>query len=190
MAIGPLTNIALLFKMYPHVIPQIKSLQIMGGNIYGVGNITRCAEFNFWFDPEAAQIVINEAKCPMYLLPWEPAKKASEDMPHQGFRFGKMNSFGSDITNLMDIIEKDVHYFNNFIPCDAFLIGCFGFPEMIKELKQHHVQVELNGSISRGQMIIDHRREEVPNAHVIEEFDVEFFKNLLCWVCGHDIEGF
>lgn len=78
----------------------------MGGNIQGVGNVTRCAEFNFWYDPEAAQIVISEAKCKITMLPWEPCMVACRQMPHQGFRFGTLDSFGSDITNLMNPIEK------------------------------------------------------------------------------------
>lgn len=61
---------------------------------------------------------------------------------------------------------------------------------MIKEIKEHHVEVELNGSISRGQMIIDHSKKRAPNAFVIEEFDVEFFKKLLCWTCGQSIDEF
>lgn len=161
----------------------------MGGNIHGVGNITRCAEFNFWFDPEAAQIVLNEAKCPIFVLPWEPSVVASQQMTHKGFRFGILNSLKNDITDFMDLIEKDTHFHNNFIPCDAFLIGCFAFPKMIKEMKRHHVEIVLSmGCISRGQMIIDHKKELEANVFVIEEFDVEFFKNLLCWICGHDIE--
>lgn len=36
-----------------------------------VGNQSRCAEFNFFADPEAAYIVLNTAKCPITILPWE-----------------------------------------------------------------------------------------------------------------------
>lgn len=73
------------------------------------------------------------------------------------------------------------------MPCDAFLIACFFFPErMITKREHHHVEVELHGHLSRGQMIIDHMLEQPRNVHVIEEFDVELFKKLLCWVCGHE----
>ena len=30
----------------------------MGGNLHSPGNATPSAEFNFWFDPEAARIVL------------------------------------------------------------------------------------------------------------------------------------
>lgn len=178
--------------MYPDISKKIRHLYVMGGNIHGVGNVTRCAEFNFWFDVEAASIVLSEAECPLYILPWEPCVKASQEMPHQGFRFGTMNSFGNDITALMDVIEKDLHYFNKFIPCDAFLVACYAFPQMIKKIKHRNVEIELNGTITRGQMVIDYELQEkkAKNAFVIEEFDVEFFKKIMLWVCGHEIEGF
>ena len=31
----------------------------MGGNLYGIGNMTLTAEFNFWFDWDAAFKVVN-----------------------------------------------------------------------------------------------------------------------------------
>ncbi len=57
-ALGPLTNIALLLCLYPEVEHKIKRLVWMGGNLDAPGNTTPFAEFNFWFDPEAAQIVL------------------------------------------------------------------------------------------------------------------------------------
>lgn len=54
--IGPLTNIALLLKVYPQVKDRIDSICLMGGAAVG-GNVTVTAEFNIWEDPEAAQIV-------------------------------------------------------------------------------------------------------------------------------------
>lgn len=163
----------------------------MGGNFQGVGNVTKSSEFNFWYDPEAAFIVIDEAKCPLYILPWEPCLKASQAMPHIGFRFGTLNAISSDILKLMDLIEENVHYRNNFLPCDAILIACFCFPQqMIKDMKHHNVTVELNGKETRGQMLIDHKRTETPNVFVIEEVDAEFFKKILCYVCGHKSDEF
>lgn len=58
VAIGPLTNIALLLKVFPIVKEKIDMISIMGGGIKG-GNITSLAEFNFFTDPEAAKIVFN-----------------------------------------------------------------------------------------------------------------------------------
>ncbi|MDC7241420.1 MAG: nucleoside hydrolase, partial [Spirochaetales bacterium] len=56
IALGPLTNIALLLKDYPEAVGQIKKIIIMGGALKG-GNATDFAEFNIYADPHAADIV-------------------------------------------------------------------------------------------------------------------------------------
>ncbi|RCZ60763.1 ribonucleoside hydrolase RihC, partial [Escherichia coli] len=56
VAIGPLTNIALLLSQCPECKPYIRRLVIMGGSA-GRGNCTPNAEFNIAADPEAAACV-------------------------------------------------------------------------------------------------------------------------------------
>jgi inosine-uridine nucleoside N-ribohydrolase len=71
ICIGPLTNLALLLKIFPNVRSRICKTFIMGGNRSGVGNVTKSAEFNFYADPEAAHIVFDSIKRNIVLLPWE-----------------------------------------------------------------------------------------------------------------------
>ncbi len=54
--IGPLTNIALLLRVFPEAADRIERICLMGGAAVG-GNVTPTGEFNIWADPEAAQIV-------------------------------------------------------------------------------------------------------------------------------------
>lgn len=70
IAIGPLTNIAKVFTNKPTVIKKIKSLYIMGGIGEGKGNITEYAEFNFWVDPDAADIVLN-SNIDIKMIAWD-----------------------------------------------------------------------------------------------------------------------
>jgi inosine-uridine nucleoside N-ribohydrolase len=58
LAIGPMTNIALALRLKPEVETEIKQIVFMGGNVRVAGNASPAAEFNFWFDPEAARIVL------------------------------------------------------------------------------------------------------------------------------------
>ena len=58
LAIGPMTNIALAMRMKPDIETKIKQIIFMGGNIKVSGNASSWAEFNFWFDPEAARMVL------------------------------------------------------------------------------------------------------------------------------------
>lgn len=53
---GPMTNIALLLKLFPEVKEKIQEIVFMGGAACG-GNVTPSAEFNIYADPEAAKIV-------------------------------------------------------------------------------------------------------------------------------------
>jgi len=56
--IGPMTNLALALCMKPAIETKIKRLVFMGGNVHVPGNASALAEFNFWFDAEAARIVL------------------------------------------------------------------------------------------------------------------------------------
>jgi len=59
---APLTNIALALRLDPEVAILAKELVLMGGGLYadrGGANPTDARrEFNWWFDPEAARIVL------------------------------------------------------------------------------------------------------------------------------------
>jgi pyrimidine-specific ribonucleoside hydrolase len=58
VALAPLTNLALLIRGYPDLIPKIRCISLMGGSL-AHGNITHQAEFNIYVDPEAAAIVFS-----------------------------------------------------------------------------------------------------------------------------------
>ena len=57
-AIGPCANLAVAVRKAPDIIPLIKRVVYMGGSFYQQGNVTPTAEFNWWFDPEAAKIAL------------------------------------------------------------------------------------------------------------------------------------
>jgi pyrimidine-specific ribonucleoside hydrolase len=79
VAIGPLTNIALLLAAHPDVKPQIQRIVAMAGSLTGgnVGNML--AEFNVHCDPEAARRVLVEEDVPTTLVPLELALRAAVD---------------------------------------------------------------------------------------------------------------
>ncbi len=79
LALGPLTNIATAMRMEPRFAGNVKQLVIMGGAIAslpdGGGNHTPNAEFNFYVDPEAAQVVLRSG-IPIVLSPLNVSRKA------------------------------------------------------------------------------------------------------------------
>lgn len=60
LAIGPATNIALAIRKAPDIVPLIGRIVYMAGAFDVPGNTMPAAEFNVWFDPEAAKIVYRE----------------------------------------------------------------------------------------------------------------------------------
>jgi inosine-uridine nucleoside N-ribohydrolase len=60
VAIGPLTNIALALRKDPSMANRIAGISIMGGSMKH-GNSTPVAEFNIWFDADAAAEVFGAA---------------------------------------------------------------------------------------------------------------------------------
>ncbi len=79
LGLGPLTNIAMAMRMESRFARNVKQLVIMGGAIAslpdGGGNHTPNAEFNFYVDPEAAQIVLRSG-IPIVLSPLNVSRKA------------------------------------------------------------------------------------------------------------------
>jgi len=57
IATGPLTNVALLLRGHPEVVPRVRRVVFMGGSTER-GNTTPYGEFNIVTDPEAADIVL------------------------------------------------------------------------------------------------------------------------------------
>ncbi|MGH3786379.1 MAG: nucleoside hydrolase [Pseudonocardiaceae bacterium] len=74
VAIGPLTNIALLLAAHPETKPRIDRIVIMGGHFGGLP-----AESNIRADPEAARRVLVEEHVPITLVPLDLTKRAGVD---------------------------------------------------------------------------------------------------------------
>lgn len=75
VAIGPLTNIALLFKVFPETKQHVREIVLMGGAFEG-GNATPVAEFNIYADPHAAKVVF-ESGLPVVMCGLDATRKTS-----------------------------------------------------------------------------------------------------------------
>lgn len=74
LALGPLTNIALLVSERPHAARRMRRLIAMGGAVDEPGNVGPKAEFNIAADPEAADIVFL-AGLPTVLVPLDVTRR-------------------------------------------------------------------------------------------------------------------
>ncbi len=57
LTMGPLTNVALAIEQYPQALAKLGRLLILGGT-KAKGSMTPVSEYNFWQDPQAAEIVL------------------------------------------------------------------------------------------------------------------------------------
>jgi len=69
LEIAPPTNLGLAIRKDPTIVPLIKQIVTMAGQIFVPGNAYLDeAEFNWWFDPDATQIVLRGA-VPHFVVP-------------------------------------------------------------------------------------------------------------------------
>jgi inosine-uridine nucleoside N-ribohydrolase len=100
LALGPLTNIALALRMKPEIETKIKRIVMMGGNVHVGGNASAAAEFNFWFDPEAARIVLRSRIPQKYMFGLDISNTA----PIRKAHFDELIAVKTPIT---DLIKED-----------------------------------------------------------------------------------
>ena len=130
----------IFFRMNPALPSTIKELFIMGGNYKGVGNVTIAAEFNFFVDPMAAHIVIEEfgPDCPTYLITWELSRQLflkSDDIIRYCNAGNKRSDFKKVILAASNLLEKHTCGF-----CDAVAVAVALYRDMIK--KTHKVCIQ------------------------------------------------
>jgi purine nucleosidase len=74
--IGRLSSLATAFILYPNLMGNVKEFYIMGGAFLVPGNVTQAAEANFFGDPYAARILINQAPKKLHICPLDVTMSA------------------------------------------------------------------------------------------------------------------
>ena len=180
VALGPLTNIALLLKMYPEVKERIECIAIMGGSATS-GNSTAAAEFNFWIDPHAAHMVFHSG-IPLIQAGTEVSLAASilHTEIEQFKGKGRVSNFVYDLLEFYSQFSKRLGIDRSPI-FDACPVMYLLHPELFVA-KDYYVDIELNGELTAGMSVTDKRvwfdmRE--PNTKVLLDVDREKFVEYL-----------
>lgn len=162
LALGPLTNLAILALSRPDLLPKIAKITWMGGGA-ALGNQTASAEFNAYADPEAVQIVLNSGVrldvvdlelCRQVLIGPQDLKDLEAIETQAGHVLADLCGAYVDIA-LTRGREKMALY----DPCAAaalLLPDAFTF-------EPGFVAVELAGTHTRGRTVLDQRPGTVPN---------------------------
>ncbi|MDO9398859.1 MAG: nucleoside hydrolase [Herbiconiux sp.] len=160
VALAPQTNLALLLRQHPEVVPKIARVLFMGGSASG-GNATAMAEFNVWHDPEAAAIVIDSG-VPTFMYGLDVFNQVVIDETDAD-RLAAGDSASGRLTaallraQLADDADglPDPDGYAGHIG-DAGALCALVDPGAL-QVERHPVRVELAGS-ARGQTIVDRRR--------------------------------
>ncbi|WP_284139285.1 MULTISPECIES: ribonucleoside hydrolase RihC [unclassified Virgibacillus] len=171
--IGPLTNIALLLRLYPEVTTNIQEIVLMGGSA-SRGNAGVMAEFNIFADPEAAKIVFNSG-IPIVMVGLDVGLKALV-YPEDSQKLKDMNKTGNMIFHLFQKYRGGSMK-TGLKMYDSSAIAYLLQPSMF-EAVDTHVDVELNGTLTAGCTVVDlkgYLGKEV-NAKVCIDINPDEFK--------------
>ncbi|MDP1560694.1 MAG: nucleoside hydrolase [Pirellulaceae bacterium] len=158
VCLGPLTNIASLLQHHPHLEESINRVVIVGGSVNGIGNVTPCAEFNMYFDPDSAQRVLKSATTKS-LVPLDVSSGVRFDL---GF-----------LEKLPVASSRAGHFLRQSLPTlyrsfrqhhameEIFLRGLVGLMACIQpnffHWEEMAADIETNDGLTRGMTIFDRR---------------------------------
>ena len=176
VAIGPLTNIALLFIEYPEVKANIQEIVLMGGTT-GRGNFTPMGEFNAASDPEATRVVF-ESGLPITMLGLDVGWKALV-YPDDSKEIKGYNRTGEMIYSLFQHYRS--HGLANGLKMyDSCAMAYLLCPEMYT-FQDTYVAVDTNPGLTYGMTVTDLKgyMKMAPNVKVALDINGDLFRKWL-----------
>ena len=184
VAVGPLTNLALALLIEPGIAKNMQGIVIMGGG-HLVYNTSYAAEFNIWYDPEAAAIVLaSGAQITLVTL------DATTSAPLSRTDAARYKAIGSPAAAFVaEMIEKRCDApgpvggkpLNNIAVHDALCIAYLLDESVITDVRHMNVEVDTSGGFADGQTICDPRRmsDRPKNANVALAADGKKFGDII-----------
>jgi purine nucleosidase len=184
---GPLTNYALALKLDPEVATLAKEFVLMGSGFYATtGGIDSGAhdsrrEFNWWFDPEAAQIVLRAPWKKMTITPIDISVKTRLS-PEIRTAIAKVDT---PVTRYLGKYSLPGYMWDEI--AGAALID----PSIITGQKQFYVDIDIDHGASYGKTIFWWPTTQVPPylhlANVQFDIDAEKFYKLYIDLMTHPL---
>ncbi len=178
LAIGPLTNIATALVRDRDLPQKIKHLWIMGGCDNSIGNVTAAAEYNFYVDPEAADLVL-QAGFDTTIVTWTLTLSHALWSREQ---LESIRAIGTPLAEYFSILDAPNLVYNEGVGIegsthpDSLTAMLIVEPELITASSPRFVAVETRSELTRGYSLMDHRASRnAPNARVVDAVDAEGF---------------
>jgi len=172
---GPLTNYALALKLDPSVASLAKEFVLMGGGLYAdkgaidTGAIDARREFNWWFDPEAARIVLRAPWKKMTVTPIDISVKTRYTLEMKAM----IGKGGTPITQYLDKYSLPGYMWDEI--AGVALID----PSIITGQKKLYMDIDIDHGASYGKTLFWDASAPVPPyerlANVQFDIDAEKF---------------
>lgn len=178
LMIGPLSNLALAVRAAPDCVAGIGQLTLMGGSIYGRGNVTPAAEFNIFADPEAAAIVFH-AGIEIVMVPWEICVAHRVTGADVDALFDKTpESMAVDFSRALVAHARSINIGfgggDHFRFVDPLAAAVLIEPGIVTKSLRASVDVALAPGLTRGMTVVDPSgRLGTPKVTLVEEVDMD-----------------
>src|SRR3954452_14272364 len=176
IAVGPLTNVALLLALHPELYERIEGVVVMGG-AYGTGNVTPSAEFNIWVDPEAAhRVFASGLKVTMIGLDVTHRAMLSAARADALREKGHAGLVVSDLHRFYRRFHLEVYGHDDTPVHDALAVAAVIDPSLVT-LERLPVEIDVTQGPCRGRTVVDQFRRTgaEPNAEVAVGVDADGF---------------
>jgi purine nucleosidase len=158
ITLGPLTNLALALRQSPALARNVSRCVVMGGAPCCEGNVSPSAEYNFWVDPEAAQVVLR-SQLPIELVGWQLSRGpavVNEREIEEILALG--TSFGEFAVRSNDTAAKAYHTQTGEVGIalpDPTAMAILLDPALSLVSTDHYMDVQIDGGITRGMSVVD-----------------------------------
>ncbi len=183
VALGPLTNVAIVVLLAPEIASAVDRVVVMGGTgVNGPGNVSAMAEYNFWADPEAAAIV-TRAGFPIEFVGWDIsiASAVVDAARHEA-----MKAIGTPLSKFAVDIAQVVRRFamGNGLAGDDLpdpIAMAHAIDPSVATTKRLHVDVMVGDGPQRGVMEVDQLGfgGGEPNVEIVTHYPSDHFFSML-----------
>ena len=180
--LGPLTNIAVALVKAPSIAPRVREIVMMAGAYFEVGNITPCAEFNVFVDPEAADVVLRSG-IPITMIPLDVTHGVLSTPPRLDRIAALGNRCGKTVAELLRFSQRfDLNKYGSIgAPLHDPCVIAYLLEPGLFEGRTINVTVETMSELTMGMTVADYWRvtDRPHNVHYLRRADADGLFELL-----------
>jgi purine nucleosidase len=188
VAVGPLTNVALALLLEPRLAQAVHEIVVMGGVYLGTTNVAWMpGEFNFWSDPDAAEVVLRSG-APLRLVGLDVTRQvrlSRADAARMAAEEGAFARLAGEATDAWITYQERTKpgeelEHGSCALHDPLAVAVVDDPGLVT-WQDAHVAVETAGRVTRGVAVADLLQWQdapAPNCRIAVAVDAEAFREM------------